>query len=428
MFKVLLVSVYEGGYQPITLATAATALIDSGFEVDVLDTYTDSHQIQEKIQDPQLVVISLPLFDAVHPGIEIARQVREVNPLAHVTYIGQHATIQYSRLVGKHGDSCIRGEWEKPLVALANRLSGREAYQETIPGLGSLIQLNAGQDVKPLMSRDHFKVPTRSILPPLHKYPNLQIDRLLGSKQIVGSTEMARGCHHTCAYCSVFAAYGGKVILVPEDIVVEDVRNLVAMGMTHLTFIDADWFNAKHHGIKILRRLHSEFPHLSYDITTRVDHILENPEYLREMETLNVRIVTVALEFPDQKVLDAVNKEVTQQMTEDAIKFMKTTRMLLNPTFIMFNPWVNLEDIANFHEFVERAGLENIIDPIQYETRLSMYKGSPLLNLPSVQKLKLIEHEFHVDWEHDDPRMDELYGMSVSPAEEGVFKRCCLKC
>ena len=428
MFKVLLVSVYEGGYQPITLATAATALIDAGFEVDVLDTYTDSTLIEKKIQDPQLVVISLPLFDAVHPGIEIARQVREVNPLAHVTYIGQHATIQYSRLVGKHGDSCIRGEWEKPLVALASRLSGREAYQETIPGLGSLIQLSAGEDVKPLMSRDHFKVPTRSILPPLHKYPNLQIDRLLGAKQIVGSTEMARGCHHTCAYCSVFAAYGGKVILVPEDIVVEDVRNLVSMGMTHLTFIDADWFNAKHHGIKILRRLHSEFPHLTYDITTRVDHILENPEYLREMDDLNVRIVTVALEFPDQKVLDAVNKEVTQQMTEDAIRFMKTTRMLLNPTFIMFNPWVNLEDIANFHEFVERAGLENIIDPIQYETRLSMYKGSPLLNLPSVQKLKLIEHEFHVDWEHDDPRMDELYAMSVSPAEEGVFKRCCLKC
>jgi hopanoid C-3 methylase len=423
--KVLLVSVYEGGYQPISIATATTPLLEAGFEVAVLDTYVDGVQ-EDRLYDAGLVAIALPLFDAVHPGIEVAKLVRQVNPAAHVTYFGQHATIHAARLTGKYGDSCISGEWEEPLVALARKVAGLP--QEMLPGVVDLEKVESGEGLHPYMPRNHFRLPTRDLLPPLYKYPNQQIDKLLGAKQIVGSTEIARGCHHKCLYCSVFAAYDGKVILVPEELVVQDVRTLVAMGMTHLTFIDADFFNAKHHGIKILRRLHAEFPKLTYDITTRVDHILENPDAVREMDELGVRIITSALEFPSQVVLDAMNKEITLEQTERAIAFMKTTNIKLNPTFIMFNPWVGLEDLTLFNDFVQRNDLDEVIDPVQYETRLSLYKGSPLLQLPSVQALDLIENEFHVDWKHADPRVDELHAQSVTPAEEGVFKRCCLKC
>jgi hypothetical protein len=95
----------------------------------------------------------------------------------------------------------------------------------------------------------------------------------------------------------------------------------------------------------------------------------------------------------------------------------------------MFNPWVGLEDLALFYHFVEENKLENIIDPIQFETRLHLYKGSPLLsNNPSIRNLELEEHEFHFDWKHPDPRVDTLFTESVTPVEEGVFKRCCLKC
>jgi hypothetical protein len=72
--------------------------------------------------------------------------------------------------------------------------------------------------------------------------------------------------------------------------------------------------------------------------------------------------------------------------------------------------------------------LDSIIDPIQYETRLYLYKGSPLLSQPSIQRLTLTEHEFYYDWKHPDPEMDELFQEIVTVPEEGIFKRCCLKC
>ncbi|MBE7680095.1 arsinothricin biosynthesis radical SAM protein ArsL [Paenibacillus sp. P13VS] len=423
--KVLLVSNFEGGYQPMTIATALTALLHGGFDVSVLDTYVEGIE-EERFLNQELIAISIPLFDAVQAATELTHIIRKVNPKAHITYFGQHATINASRLAGKYSDSCVCGEWERPLVHLAKYLSGD--IDCTLDGI--LIGRDAlqGKEIHPYMSRDHLNVPTRHMLPPLYKYPQKQINKLLGSEQIVGSTEIARGCHHKCLYCSVYAAYEGKVILVPESIVLQDVRNLVAGGMTHLSFIDADFFNAKYHGIKILRQLHEEFPDLTYDFTTRVDHILENKETLAEMKALGVKFITSALEFPSEIVLDAVAKDTSIQDIEQAIAYLRHIEISLNPTFIMFNPWTNTDDLTIFRSFVDDNHLKGIIDPIQYETRLYLYKGSPLLRQASIQSLELIEHEFYYEWKHPNPDMDELFQEIVTVPEDGIFKRCCLKC
>ncbi|NUU75247.1 MULTISPECIES: arsinothricin biosynthesis radical SAM protein ArsL [Paenibacillus] len=423
--KVLLVSNFEGGYQPMTVATALTALLHADFDVSVLDTYVEGID-EGRFLDQELIAISIPLFDAVQAATELTQIIRQVNPKAHITYFGQHATINASRLAGKYSDSCVCGEWERPLVNLAKYLSGDTDC--TLDGV--LIGRDAlqGKEIHPYMSRDHLSVPTRHMLPPLYKYPQKQINKLLGSEQIVGSTEIARGCHHKCLYCSVYAAYEGKVILVSESIVLQDVRNLVEGGMTHLSFIDADFFNAKYHGIKILRQLHEDFPDLTYDFTTRVDHILENKETLAEMKGLGVKFITSALEFPSEVVLDAVAKDTSIQDIEQAIAYLRHIEISLNPTFIMFNPWTNTEDLTTFRSFVDDNDLKSIIDPIQYETRLYLYKGSPLLRQASIQTLDLIEHEFYYEWKHPNPDMDELFQEIVTVPEDGIFKRCCLKC
>lgn len=423
--EALLVSNFEGGYQPMTVATALTALVNAGIEVSVLDTYVDGIQ-EDKLRNKELIAISIPLFDSVQAAIELTQIIRRVNPSAHVTYFGQHATINANRLAGKYSDSCVCGEWEIPLVNLAKYLSGDEDCQ--LEGIMTGHDVAQGKYIPTYMSRNHFNVPTRHLLPSLYKYPQKQINKLLGSEQVVGSTEIARGCHHKCLYCSVYAAYEGKVLVIPESVILQDVQNLVEEGMTHLSFVDADFFNVKHLGAKILRKLHTSYPQLTYDLTTRIDHILENKEELLEMKELGVRFITSALEFPSELVLDEVGKNISISDIEEAVKVLREIGILLNPTFIMFNPWTRIDELSTFRTFVEENQLDSIIDPIQYETRLYLYKGSPLLRQASIQRLALTEHEFHYDWKHPDPEMDELFQEIVTVPEEGIFKRCCLKC
>ncbi|OPX43928.1 ribosomal protein S12 methylthiotransferase RimO [Ruminiclostridium hungatei] len=425
MFKILLVSTFEGGFQPLTVATALTALERAKFDVSVIDTYIDG-MIETLFLEPDLIAISVPLFDALRLGVDVAKKVRKINSKAHITFFGQYATLNATRLVDKYGDTCIVGEWERTLTELAYHLSGSK--KSDLKGIVNSTSISNGNSIEPLMCNDHFDVPSRHLLPPLSKYPQAQINKLLGKEQVVGGTEIARGCHHKCQYCSVYGAYNGKVLVIPEAVVIEDVRNMVVSGMTHLTFMDADFFNTKYHGINIIRKLHSEFPQLTYDFTARVDHILENKETVMEMAQLGVKFIVSSLEFHSQEVLDAVSKELTVEAIQEVVEFLHKVGIKLSPTFIMFNPWTSLEDLVEFSKFVEDNNLDDIIDPIQYETRLHLYKGSPLLSTPSIKALELVENEFNYEWKHPDFRVDEVFSQLATPPEEGVFKRCCLKC
>jgi hypothetical protein len=146
------------------------------------------------------------------------------------------------------------------------------------------------------------------------------------------------------------------------------------------------------------------------------------------MAALGVKFIVTSLEFPSQEMLDAIQKEITIEDIEEVIRFLQSVNIKLSPAFIMFNPWTRMEDLVTFSKFVEKNDLDTIIDPIQYETRLHLYKGSPLLSVPSIKALELSEYEFNYEWKHPDPQIEEVFTQILTPPEEGVFKRCCLKC
>lgn len=423
--KIMLASTYEAGFQPISVGTAAAHLLKHGFNPICLDTFVDYPE-ESAFADVDLLAISLQLFQSVEASVELAKMARRANPTMIIAMFGQHANIHAERLVGKYCDYVIRGDWEPAIVGLARKVRGEEVELE-LPGL-----CQPGHISAPYIHRDDYLPPARHLLPELLKYNYQEFEKFQNDpskRKVVANVETARGCHHACTYCSVFAATGRKVNIIPQDVVMADIRQVVEMGASHICFVDADFINSKVHGLNVVRQMHKEFPHLSFDITTRADHILDNKETLLELRDLGLEFVTSALEFPTQRVLDAVDKELTMEQVDQAIAYCHEIGVKMNPTFIMFNPWVNLEDLMYFREWIERVGLAQTVDPVQFETRLYLYKGSPLLNNEDIKKLELTEEgEFKVEWKHSDPRVDQLFRETVKPPEPGVFKRCCIKC
>ncbi|GHD81869.1 RCCLKC-tail radical SAM protein [Vogesella fluminis] len=427
MAACIVLTTFEGGYQPVTALTGASALKRAGVDVQLVDVYVSGVEVAlDAVRSASYVAISIPLFDSLTTGIQLAQRVREANEDAKIIFFGQYASINVERLTGKYCDFTVSGEWEQPLVSIVTN----RPQQTAVTAVFDIARLHdqGSEPIRPVITRDHLLPIDRAMGPPLSKYPQPQLERLLGRSLVVGGLETTRGCHHKCTYCSVYAAYDGKVVVVPEDLVIQDVDVLIQQGMTHLTFTDADFFNTKRHGTALMKAIHERHPALTFDFTARVDHILENKQAILDMATYGLSMITSALEFPSQTVLDQVYKEMTVDMIQEAVEFLREVGVQLNPTFIMFNPWSTLEDLAKFHDFIQTAGLTDNVDPVQYETRLHLYKGSPLLENESIQALELEEGEFHVNWKHPDARVDELYASMVKPPVEGEFKRCCLKC
>jgi hopanoid C-3 methylase len=423
--RIVLAAVYEGGAQPISIGTAASHLIQAGFAPTCLDSSLDGPPNPDVIASTDLLAISVPLFQSVAPAVELATLARRINPSITVVMFGQHANIHAERLLPTYCDYAIRGDPEPALIALALNHTGEG------PVPASLGICRPGDIVAPHIDRGTLLPPARHLLPDLSRYRYPELEALWRRADLlptVGNVETARGCHHACAYCSVFAATGRKVSLAGPEVVMDDIRQVVALGAAHIWFTDAEFLNARHHGLGIVRRMKREFPNLTFDITTRADHILESRHVVAELRELGCGFVTTALEFPSQRVLDAVHKELTVEQIERAVAYCQDIGLRLNPTFIMFNPWADLEDLGRFREWIDRVGLADAVSPLQYETRLYLYKGSPLLQHPDIQKLELTEQEFHYEWKHPDARVDQLFAETAGAPEVGVFRRCCIKC
>lgn len=417
-----IVSVFEWGLQPLTAATAGQYLEAHGWPVTVNDIFIDGFE-PEFYRHAWLVAIAIPVFDALEGAISAAAQIKNLNPSAHITFFGQYATVQHGQLVPKHGNSAICGDWEEPLRQLAQAL----AEHIELVGIDGLY-LGHGTPTR-YWARDIITRPARHLLPHLRRYNT--VDANGGSELrpiIAGNVEVTRGCHHDCTYCAVFAAYGRKVILVPQEVVLDDIRVLVEQGANHIVFVDADFLNAWRYSRETVRKMHDEFPDITFEYTTRVDHILNHRTVVEELHAMGCTRITSAFEFPKNEVLATLRKNCTVADLEECVRFCHSIGQDLNPTFILFNPWIYPDDLLRFDEFIHRNRLDGAVDPIQFETRLVLYKGSPLLTDPFIQSLQLTEQEFHFDWSHPDPLMDEIYLSRVTPAQAGAFKRCCLKC
>ena len=218
--KYLVASTFEGGYQPLNAISATTALLDADIEAQLIDIYVEGLSL-ERFSDADLVFICVPLFDSLTAGTQLAKQLKEAKPSQKICFFGQYATINAKSLASEYGDYAIAGEWEKPIVSLAKHLSGEQG--QDLRGVIDRTRGLSSEIVVPQLIRDGFRLPRRDLAPPLHKYPQPQLEKLLGEKKVVGGVEGSRGCHHKCSYCSVYAAYDGKVLLVSDDLVERDV-------------------------------------------------------------------------------------------------------------------------------------------------------------------------------------------------------------
>ncbi|NKC14757.1 MAG: radical SAM protein [Gammaproteobacteria bacterium] len=415
--EALLVSPYEVDFQPLGISGASAHIkaYDSILDVTAIDATRQAIDYGE-CERVDVLFISIPVFGSIAEGVNIARRMRGQGFKGPAVFYNQYATVHPQNYFLDDESYVVLGEFEETLCAVVQALADDR-------DIASVAGVWDGKAARPpnTFKRSKFVAPDRSSLPPLSNYCKTK-DGL-----IIGNVETARGCAHKCGYCSVFAAYLQRVVKIPVDVVMEDIEQCVRLGAQHITFVDADWFSTGNHGTAILQELHERFPSLPFDITARVDNLVRRKDIIPKLKALGCVEITTALEFPKSSVLESLTKQVSVEQSELAIKLLRENDIAIKPTFINFSPYIVREDFDLFDEFISANALDEYLDPMQRETRLLLYKGSPLLKTDFIQSIELIEHEYHYDWVHPDPRVDEYYNAIATPNSSGERKRCCIK-
>jgi hypothetical protein len=134
--------------------------------------------------------------------------------------------------------------------------------------------------------------------------------------------------------------YGGRFRVVDPDVVMEDVRAQVAAGAQHITFGDPDFWNGIGHARRVVAAFASEFPGITYDVTIKIEHLLEHREHLSELGETGCAFVTSAVESVDDRLLAGWRRGTRadfEQVAAGGIAGLRSSH-----PFVAFTPWTSL--------------------------------------------------------------------------------------
>ena len=412
-FKVVLINPYELGRQPFALAEPAAWLKREGFAVTCLDLSLQKLD-PEILEDAGLVALYVGMHTATRIAVQALPRIKRLARKAHLCVFGLYAPMNEALLRGLGVGSVLGGELEPALVSLCQRLRANETamiQSEPVISLG----------------RVPFVVPDRSGLPKLSRYAHLVLPD--GSTRVAGFAEGSRGCKHLCRHCPVVPVYQGKFRIVAADVVMEDIRQQVGEGATHISFGDPDFFNGPTHGIKLARALHEAFPHVTFDATIKIQHIIDHAELLPELRRSGCIFITSAAEAVDDDILRLLDKNHTGRDFDRAVALTREAGIALAPTFVAFTPWTTLEGYVALLERLIELQLVEGVPPVQLTIRLLVPEGSYLLQLPGFKE-KLMAFDPRLlgyPWVHPDPRVDrlqkDLQAWVARCEEKGVARR-----
>jgi radical SAM superfamily enzyme YgiQ (UPF0313 family) len=416
--RVLLVSTYELGHQPLHLAAPAAALAAAGHEVHTLDTSVDPWA-REPLDWAEAVAFSVPMHTAMRLALRAAAAVRAARPELPICLYGLYAAVSRDLTVGPDGlaDRAIAGEYEAELVAWADHLAGwgpppeatARAGRTTDPtgttaadrgaaGHGAVVDLGRRRPAGP---------PARYGLPPLERYAHLALGP---EERTVGYVEASRGCLHRCRHCPVPVVYDGRIRIVPEDLVLADVEALERSGARHITFGDPDFLNGPQHSLRVVAAMHEQFPELTFDCTVKVEHILRHRNLWPELAAAGCLFVVSAFETVNDDTLVVLDKGHTTADAAAAVALLRRHGIEIRPSFLPFTPWTTLDDVADLVDFVAALDLVANVDPIQYTIRLLVPQGSLLEPVLAPEgRLGAYDPErLTWAWASDDPAVDAL--------------------
>lgn len=419
---VLLVSCYELGRQPFNLASPWAQLEAEGFGVDAIDTAVTSLDDAERagldVGKAKLIAISVPMLTALRLGVELGRRLRDANPQAHICYFGLYAALNAKHLLETVADSVIGGEFEEALVRLAQALASGDR-----PRIEGVVTRDAapdgGRPASTILRKLPFVVPKRDGLAPLTRYATF-FGPGPEERRAVGYVEATRGCLHRCTHCPVTPVYQGRFFVVPKDVVLADATQQVEAGAQHISFGDPDFFNGPGHAMAVARELHGRHPEVSFDVTVKVEHLLDRRGDLAELAELGCAFVITAVESLSDRVLAKLAKGHTRADVFEALALCRRAGLTMRPSLVAFTPWTTLDDYLELTDWILREGLVDHLEPIQLAIRLLIPPGSALLYDDDERPWlgELDEADFGYRWTHPDPRMDALFERVSSCVQE----------
>ena len=130
----------------------------------------------------------------------------------------------------------------------------------------------------------------------------------------------------------------------PRTRVVADVAQLVGLGARHITFGDPDFLNGPHHAVPGGGAVHHAFPDVTFDITTKVEHVLHSATCGRPWP-VRASLRRIGLRIGQRSRPSQLDKGHTVADEIEAVAVLRAVGIEPRPSLMPFTPWTTAADV-----------------------------------------------------------------------------------
>ncbi len=344
-------------YVPIGLVYVAATLEKNGFQVKIIDNYLLGKPIDEiktEIKNLNPTIVGITCSSVTYSQcIQTAKAVKEVLPSCKVVVGGWHPSYNpESMLEHSEIDYVVMGEGERAMVDLATQISKGENNSSTT-NIAGVVYRHEGKIIKnaPKFINNMDEIP----FPAFHL---LQIDlyerkmEFLNVKP-VDNMSIARGCPFNCAFCETSRLWGKTCRAFSPHRVVEDIQHLIAnYGTKGIYFVNDNFTLRKEKTIELCQLIRKNQIDLEWVCDTRAD--LLSQDLLKEMKAAGCKTIWFGIESGSTRILEKLQKDVTLDQTEHAIKMCKAEGIQTACSFLLGIPGETVDDMKATFKFARK--------------------------------------------------------------------------
>jgi hypothetical protein len=137
--------------------------------------------------------------------------------------------------------------------------------------------------------------------------------------------------------------------------------------------------------MRIVERLHRRHPAVTFDITTKVSHLLRYASLVPLLAEQGCLFVVSAYECVNDEILRILDKGHTAADAARATALLRSSGIEPRPSWLPFLPWTTVQDVNDICDFIVEHDLVGSVDPVQLSIKLLVPRGSLMLQVPEME-------------------------------------------
>ena len=337
---------------PIGLEYIAAAIEDVVDDVNIIDMELEQASLQHFLNSfrPDLVGITMSATDH-NEGLRIAKAAKE-NGCTTVLG-GYHATsIPNELLSHPQIDLIVRGEGEYTMRELVQRGSPRDVLGLSYKEDGKIVH---NMDRPLIQDLDSLPFPARHLRK--HEYND---HMAVNEERERDAISISRGCWGRCSFCCEPSMSRGRQRFRSPENVMKELLEIVSSHKgrpLHIFVTDPNFMGSPKRIDRLCDLLYLHKLDIRFSVLARVDSVVRNHRLIEKMCDNGILNYEMGIESPKTEDLKNMQKGITMEMQEKAVKILRDNGAWVGGTFVIGLPGQTEEDIKRYPLYAKEIGL-----------------------------------------------------------------------